>query len=257
MIGSSLSEPNAINMSDCIIIIPAHNEEEHIGRIVSRLCELTKNRHTVLVVDDGSFDKTSEKAKQAGALTVRLDNNMGYGYALQAGYAFAAENNFTYLAQMDGDGQHDEAYVEKLFETLRDKNVDFVIGSRFKGRKLGGTYRAGPLRRTGMLFFATLVSFITRQRITDPTSGFRAFKRCMLPVLMHKRYPRDFPDADAIVMLHRNGAIMTEVIVPMYAKRDRKSMHRGWGPFIYAFKMTFSTFQAALQPRIKEIALSK
>jgi glycosyltransferase involved in cell wall biosynthesis len=230
-----------------LIIIPAYNEERHIKNVLECINRQSELICDVLVIDDGSIDTTADLAEKFGAAVLSLGTNVGYGRALQAGYRYAAEKDYEYIAQMDGDGQHDAACVKKLFGILEADWGDVVIGSRFLDSTLGGTYRAGPLRRSGMIFFSALVTLATGRMITDPTSGFRSFHRRVLPLLLHTRFPRDFPDADAIIFLTKCGARVVETAVPMYTKDERKSIHSGWNPFFYAFKMTFSVMQIALR----------
>lgn len=233
-------------MKHQLLIIPAYNEERHIAGVLKHIRKQNRLICDILVVDDGSQDATADLAEKCGAVVLTLEANVGYGKALQAGYRFAAENEYEYIAQMDGDGQHDAACVRGMFKILEERRADVVIGSRFLDSTLGGTYEAGFLRRTGMIFFSALVTLVTGKKISDPTSGFRSFHRRVLPLLLHARFPKNFPDADAIILLAKCGARVVETAVPMYTKDERKSIHSGWNPFFYAFRMTYAVVRTAL-----------
>ena len=234
-------------MKHHLLIIPAYNEERHITSVLKHIRKQNGLNCDILVVDDGSQDATADLAKKCGAVTLSLEANVGYGKALEAGYRYAAKNGYEYIAQMDGDGQHDAPCVKKMFNILEAHRADVVIGSRFLDSTLGGTYEAGFLRRIGMIFFSALVTLVTGRKISDPTSGFRAFHQRVLPLLLHARFPKDFPDADAIILLAKCGARVVETAVPMYSKDERKSIHSGWNPFFYAFRMTHAVVRTALR----------
>ncbi len=147
---------------------------------------------------------------------------------------------------MDGDGQHDPASLQALLDTIQRGDADLAIGSRFletqesdEGRL---SYRASLVRRCGMRLFGTIASLIIKQRVTDPTSGYQAMNRKVLEWVSSDRFPWDYPDADVIIMLHRAGFRILEVPVKMYENQEKRSMHSGWKPIYYVFKMFLSIF---------------
>lgn len=223
-----------------IVLIPAYNEEKKIASVISSI----KNLHPdfdVLVVDDGSGDSTFSKATAVGATALKHPFNLGYGAALHTGYKFAVINDYDALVQIDGDGQHDPSFMKALLAPIEGGQADVVMGSRFT--KYDGAYQSYkvPLaRRLGMLFFGTITSWITRQKISDPTSGYQAMNRKAFEWLSSDRFPCDYPDADVIIMLHRSGFKIREIPVRMFENQDKKSMHSGWKPFYYVFKMVLS-----------------
>ena len=227
------------------LLIPAYNEEARIASVIRGV----KERYPLLevvVVDDGSHDGTRRRAMEAGARVISHPYNLGYGVALQTGYKYALGQGCEALVQMDGDGQHDPAYVRVLLDTIEKGAADLAIGSRFlnsEGFDPGRLpYRASLMRRCGMSLFGTIASFIIKQRVTDPTSGYQAMNRRVLKWVSSDRFPWDYPDADVIIMLHRAGFRIQEVPVQMYENPDKKSMHSGWKPLYYVFKMFLSIF---------------
>jgi hypothetical protein len=229
--------------SKTLVIIPALNEEGSLGSVIQGI-----RRHAswadILAVDDGSTDKTRDVALQAGAKVVSHPFNLGYGVALQTGYRYALNMGYQELVQMDGDGQHDPSFIETLLGVVRKGEADLAIGSRFLpvkgGPSASGLYRAPLGRRLGMKVFGGITSVILKQKVTDPTSGFQAMNRRVLEWVSGDRFPFDYPDADVIIMLHRAGFRIREVPVIMFPSRNKKSMHRGWKPVYYVFKMFLS-----------------
>jgi len=229
-------------MKKLVIIIPAYNEA---GRISSTMAGIRKITDAdILVVDDGSKDDTEDEARQAGAAVLALPFNLGYGGALQTGYKYALRKEYKYAIQMDADGQHDPAYILPLLEDVRSDKVDMAIGSRFLGE---GDYSPTTAKKIGMTFFRVIASAITGQKITDPTSGFQALNRKAMEFYASEAYPVDFPDADVLVMLHKKGIRFQEVPVRMNHSTKRKTMHSGFIPVYYLFKMMLSIFVTLLR----------
>lgn len=228
-----------------LIIIPAYNEGSRIGTVVQRVRQMYADME-VLVVNDGSRDNTVGAAEAAGAMVVSHPFNMGYGVAIQTGYKYALRQGYDFLVQMDGDGQHDPAYIADLLAPVLAGETDFVLGSRFLGIE---SYEPSLARRTGMVFFRSLVSWLIGQRITDSTSGFQAFNQRVIRFFTTEVFPCDYPDADMLITLHRAGFRIREVPVRMHASATGKSMHSGWKPLYYMFKMLLSIFVTLLRKK--------
>lgn len=218
-----------------LVLIPAYNEEKRIGTVVGNIRRIVPEM-TIFVINDGSADRTAEAARQAGATVASHPFNMGYGAAIQTGYKYALANNYDYLVQLDADGQHDPLCIPALLAPVRAGEVDIAIGSRF----LGNSYRPPVMRRAGMVLFRSIVSLITGQQVTDTTSGFQAFNRDVITCFASDVFPVDYPDADMLIMLHRAGFHLTEVPVRMFENSEGKSMHSGFKPLYYMFKMLLS-----------------
>ena len=225
------------------LLIPAYNEEARITSVIRGVKERYPSLE-VVVIDDGSQDGTRRQAIEAGARVISHPYNLGYGVALLTGYKYALREGREALAQMDADGQHDPAFIRVLLDTIEKGDADLAIGSRFL--KIEGfdpgrpPYRASRTRRFGMWLFGTIATLIIRQKVTDPTSGYRAMNRKVLEWASSDRFPWDYPDADVIIMLHRAGFRICEVPVQMYQNLGKKSMHSGWKPLYYVFKMFLS-----------------
>lgn len=230
-------------MTGTLVIIPAHNEEKGIASVIQGIKGYLPGVE-VLVVDDGSLDRTQSQALQTGAKVIAHPFNLGYGTALQTGYKYALKEGYEKIAQMDGDGQHDPSCLADLFAPIQRGETDIVIGSRFLPTQGIGSdnqpYQTSLTRRLGMKLFGTITSLIIRQKITDPTSGYQAMNWKVLEWVSSDKFPCDYPDADVIIMLHRAGFRIKEVPVLMFPGQSKKSMHSGWKPLYYIFKMFLS-----------------
>ena len=153
-----------------LAVVPAYNESASVGGVVESLHRQAPG-YDVLVVDDGSTDSTAIVAKSAGARVVRHPFNLGIGGTVQSGFTFAMRNGYDYLVQVDGDGQHDPAEIDKLERAMLEERVDMVCGSRFMSDDPDHRYPAPISRRTGIHLFSFLLSRILRQRVSDPTSA--------------------------------------------------------------------------------------
>jgi hypothetical protein len=230
-------------MHSVLLIIPAYNEGKAIAGVIGRARQALPGAD-VLVVNDGSRDDTAAIARQAGAAVVSHPFNMGYGVAIQTGYKHAVARGYDYVVQMDGDGQHDPAFIPPLLAPLLAGETDFVIGSRFLEP---GSYTPPLLRRLGMGFFRFIIRLVTGQRLTDPTSGCQAFSAEVARFFATEVFPCDYPDADMLIMLHLAGFRIRELPVKMYANDQGVSMHKGLKPLYYVFKMLLSILVTLLR----------
>ena len=220
-----------------MVLVPAYNEEASISRLLADV-----RRHlpgaAVVVVDDGSADRTAEMARAAGARVLRLPCNLGVGPAVQTGFRFAIEAGFDYLIRLDGDGQHPPAEALKLIAAMRAQPTDLVVGTRYGE---GSTYRGNWFRRVVLKGLALFISVICRKWITDPTSGFWLVTRPLLQCFsLH--YPSDYPEAEAIALLRRQGFSLEEVPVAFKPRQAGESSIRAWGTILFAAKVFLALF---------------
>ena len=207
-------------MSRHLAIVPALNEAGSIAQIVAEIHQHAAG-FDVVVIDDGSTDDTAAIAAAAGARVISLPFNLGIGGAVQCGYLYARDNGYQVAVQVDGDGQHDPRDIPRLLAALAEEPaVDMITGSRFLTGATG--YRSSPLRRLGIRVFAALMSLITRQRITDATSGFRMSARRGIE-LFARDYPHDYPEVEAILLLHAHRLRQREVAVTMRPRMSGRS----------------------------------
>ncbi len=234
-----------LNPPKILIIIPAFNEEGNVGRTIREIISFNASL-SVVVVNDGSKDKTAHEASQAGAMVLSLPFNLGIGGAVQTGFKFALLKDYDIVVQVDGDGQHDISYLNKLMEPILSGQADMTIGSRFLPPYVG--YRSSFVRRIGINFFAHLLSFLTMSRVTDPTSGFRAFNRKMIQIFA-RYYPQDFPEPEAIAVARRYKARVMEVPVQMRKRICGNSSIRYLKTLYYMIKVTLAILLDYLKRR--------
>lgn len=154
------------------VVIAAYNEVASIGAVIAGLPDEACGRPLeVIVIDDGSDDATAASAASAGALVCRLGRNLGQGWALRAGYELADRRRAAVIVTMDADGQFDPSELNRVAEPVLTGAADMVVGSR----RLGRSEAPDAMRAAGVVFFARVISFLTRTTVTDPSNGFRAF----------------------------------------------------------------------------------
>lgn len=228
-----------------LAVVPAYNESDTITAVIDAIREGAPD-FDIVVVDDGSTDETSACARAAGVPVISLPFNLGIGGAVQAGFTYALERGYSWMAQVDGDGQHDPGELRRLAETMAsDPTLDMVCGSRFAG---AGDYLAPISRRTGIHIFAFLLSRIVGQRVTDPTSGFRLYNRTAIE-LFARDYPHDYPEVEAVLMLHHHRLKMREIPVRMFARGGGQSSIGSGKSVYYMLKVLLALFVGLLRRR--------
>ncbi len=183
-----------------LVVVPAWNEQASVGAVVRELLALG-SPPDVLVVDDGSGDRTSRAAAEAGAAVCRLPFNLGVGGAMRTGYRYAVREGYDVVVQVDADGQHDPKYIPRLIEGLED--ADVVVGARFAGE---GEYAVRGPRRWAMRLLARVLSRLAHQPLSDVTSGFRAVNRRGIRVFA-VHYPSEYlgDTVESLVIAVRTG----------------------------------------------------
>lgn len=189
-----------------LVIVPAYNEEGCIEGVIGDLRGFFP-QGDVLVVNDGSRDRTSELAKGLGVNVIDLPYNVGIGGAMQTGFLYALEEGYEAALQFDGDGQHHADQIGKILKPWQSDTVDLVVGSRFLSE---GGFTSSVQRRIGSKILSLVVSTIVRQKITDTTSGFRLYGRRTLE-FFGAIYPEDYPEVEALILAHKKGLRIREV----------------------------------------------
>ncbi len=234
-------------MAKKLAIVPAFNESGAIAATVSELLEHAPD-YDVLVIDDGSTDATSALARAAGAHVVTLPFNLGIGGAVQTGYQFADEHGYAIAVQVDGDGQHDPRLLADLEQALRsDPELNMVTGSRFLASDDDG-YQSSAPRRAGIRIFAGVLSRIVGQKVTDPTSGMRMVDRKGIE-LFARDYPRDYPEVEAVLLLHFHRLTSREVPVRMRERTTGVSSINASRSIYYMIKVLLAVLVGLMRAR--------
>jgi glycosyltransferase involved in cell wall biosynthesis len=227
-----------------LILIPALNEEDSIAHVIESI-----RQHVpwadIAVINDGSTDRTGASADACGAAVLHLPFNVGIGAGMQSGFMYAARGGYDVAVQTDGDGQHPADEIPHLIAALRD--ADLVIGSRYIEDR---GYVTPGARRTGIILLATLLSRVTGLRITDPTSGFRASNRRAIE-LCAREYPFDYPEPEAIALLHRAGLKISEIPVTMKPRYGGRSSITPLRSIYYMIKVSLAILIGLLRKPLK------
>jgi len=234
-------------MNRNLAIVPAHNEADAITATIGAIHQHAPD-FDVLVIDDGSTDATAKRASAAGATVLRLPFNLGIGGAMQTGYIYASENDYEVAVQVDGDGQHDPRYIRALLDHLQsDPKLNMVTGSRFLDSD-GDGHRSSATRRVGIRVFSQVVSRITGRRVTDPTSGFRMTDRRGIE-LFARDYPHDYPEVEAILLMHAHRLGSCEIPVLMRPRLTGSSAISSTQSVYYMVKVLLAVFVALFRAR--------
>jgi glycosyltransferase involved in cell wall biosynthesis len=230
-----------------LIIIPAWNEQETLSAVISEIKEKVRSAD-VLVVNDGSTDRTSEVARDSGATVLDLPFNLGVGGAMRAGYKFAFRSGYHRTVQLDADGQHDPGEVNTLIRSMTEDQADIVIGARFAGV---GTYTVGGPRRWSMRVLSVVLSRVARTRLTDTTSGFKACNRSAIR-LFAADYPAEYlgDTVESLVIASRAGLRVRQVGVEMRDRAGGRPSHSPIKAGIFLVRAIFALVIALSRPRV-------
>jgi hypothetical protein len=226
-----------------LVIIPALNEEASIAQVVAATRQHLPYAD-VVVVNDGSTDRTAEIAETCGAVVLSLPFNVGIGASVQTGFIFAADNDYEIALRSDGDGQHEPRDLCRLVEVLQAGDADMVVGTRFIEHR---GYQASLPRRAGILLLSRLISAILHQPVTDPTSGFAAFNRRAIHLFSYV-YPHDYPEPESLVVAHRAGLRIREIPVTMKPRYAGRSSITSLRSIYYMIKVILAILIGLLRP---------
>lgn len=230
--------------SQVLVVIPAFNEEDSVADVVADVAR-TNPDTAILVISDGSADRTVERAIAAGASTLALPFNLGVGGAMRAGFRYAQRNGFDVVVQVDADGQHDPAYIPGMLTRLGEN--DLVIGARFAGV---GEYSVRGPRRWAMKLLATVLSRLAGQRLTDVTSGFKVAGPRALK-LFAQTFPAEYlgDTIEALVIAARAGLVLGQEPVTMRVRQGGEASHNPLKAAVYLFRACMAMSLAMLRPR--------
>ncbi len=230
-----------------VAIVPGYNEEGSIGQVIDEIRAVDPEIE-IVVIDDGSRDRTADAAAAKGARVLRLPFNLGIGGAVQTGYRYAYEQGFDLALRVDGDGQHDPAEFLVLAGPVLSGHADIAVGSRFIGRK---GYRSSRSRRFAIRILSWTVTVLVGGRVTDPTSGFQVANRRAI-ALFASDYPHDYPEVEATVLAAKAGLRRAEVPVEMRERSAGRSSIGALRSVYYMVKVMLAVFVAVFR-RVPEV----
>lgn len=218
-----------------LIIIPAYNESECLERTIQDIKEHAEG-FDYIIVNDCSTDNTRDICEKNGFHFINLPINLGIGGAVQTGYQYAYENGYDLAVQIDGDGQHDAAFLKRMADEMEKERADMLIGSRFIEKE---GFQSSTARRIGILYFTVLIKMLTGTKITDPTSGLRMINRSVIKIFA-KDYPKDYPEPESVVAVLRRGKKVKEIPVIMRERQGGSSSIQFWKSIYYMIKVTLA-----------------
>lgn len=227
-----------------LIIIPAYNEEENIKGTVEAILRESPEFDYV-IINDCSKDKTREICEKNRFNIVNLPINLGIGGAVQTGYMYAMKHGYDIAVQVDGDGQHDPAFLNEMAQVLEKEKVDMVIGSRFITKE---GFQSSVMRRLGIKYFTMLIKILTGKTITDPTSGLRMVSKKIIE-LYAKDYPKDYPEPESVVAVLRKGMKVKEIPVIMKSRQGGVSSINPSKSVYYMVKVTLAILVESIRKR--------
>lgn len=230
-----------------LLIIPAYNEEDNILRTYEDIIEynkVNKTNYDVIVINDGSRDKTGYILDKENIPHIDLINNLGIGGAVQTGYKYAQYNDYDIAIQYDGDGQHDVSYVDKLINPIVKKKADFTIGSRFIEDI--SKFKTSTSRRIGISIISFIIKLVTGFKIYDTTSGFRAASKKVIKEFANS-YPQEYPEPITSSEMLKKGYILKEVAVNMKERSFGKSSIHTWKNIYYMVNVCLSILILSLR----------
>ena len=228
--------------SKTLIVIPAFNEVANIASVLNEI-SISAPELDVLVVDDGSTDSTFELASEHGVAVLRLPFNLGVGAAMRLGFKYASQNGYESVVQVDADGQHVPKEIKSLLSKL--DRFDVVIGSRFANGASG--FEVTGSRRLAMRLLASSLSKITKVKLTDVTSGFRASGPRAIKLFATSYPPEYLGDTiESLVIAHRNGLLITEVPTTIRQRLTGTSSQSTVKALIYTVRAAFVLFLSLL-----------
>jgi glycosyltransferase involved in cell wall biosynthesis len=232
-----------------VAIVPGYNEEASIGAVIDEI-RAADPEIEIVVIDDGSRDRTAEAAAARGARVLRLPFNLGIGGAVQTGYRYAHEHGFDLALRVDGDGQHDPAQFLVVAGPVLSGHADIAVGSRFIGRK---GYRSSRARRVAIGILSWTVTVLVGGRVTDPTSGFQVANRRAI-ALFASDYPHDYPEVEATVLAAKAGLRRAEVPVEMRERSAGRSSIGALRSVYYMVKVLLAILVAVFRrpPEVTE-----
>lgn len=220
-----------------LVVVPAYNEEGSIAGVIEDL-RLNFPVGDILVVNDGSGDRTSVTARSLNATVIDVPYNIGIGGAMQTGFLYAVKEGYDVAIQFDGDGQHMADEITKIFEPYQQSGADLVVGSRFLSE---GGFTSSMQRRIGSKILSCVVSTLIGKWITDTTSGFRVYSRRSIE-FFSSFYPEDYPEVEALVLAHKKGLRIEEVPAEIQPRAAGKSSITFAGAAYYMVKVLLAIF---------------
>lgn len=231
-----------------LVAIPAWNEEQSLRGVIEELRTVAgMPPFDILVINDGSTDRTSDVARSAGVAVLDLPINLGVGGAMRSAFKFGLRRGYAAVVQLDADGQHDANEIPTLIACMENQSADIVIGARFAGK---GEYRASGPRRLAMRFLSATLSRVSGARLDDTTSGFKVAGPAAI-ALFAREYPAEYlgDTVESLVIAARGGLVVAQVPVAMRPRSAGNPSHSPLKAAIFLARAVFALLVALSRPK--------
>ncbi len=231
-------------MKDILIILPAYNEEKNVGMVID---DIRNNfgATDILVIDDGSSDKTDEIVRKKGVFLIRHIFNLGIGASFESGCQFARAREYGYVLRMDADGQHRAVLMKDLLAPVKSGEFDISVGSRFLGKS---EFKSSFFRMLGILLICFVLRLITGKKVTDPTSGFYAMNKKAF-LFFADKCAEDYPEPE--ILLYQENFKIKEIPVSMIKRQGGTSSITPWKSIFYMLKVILALITLDPKRRIQ------
>lgn len=231
-------------MKKILVIIPAFNEEESILNVYNSIRNFSSELDCI-VINDASIDSTRSILEKNNIPHIDLVHNLGIGGAVQTGYKYAYYNNYDYAVQFDGDGQHNIEYIYELIDSIEKEGNDLVIGSRYI-IKDSDSFQSTQIRQFGIKIISIFIKSVTRKKIYDTTSGYRACNKSIIKCFANS-YPIEYPEPVSTVEVLKRGYKVGEIFVKMNERQGGVSSIRAWKTAYYMLNVVLSILIASFR----------
>lgn len=233
-----------------LLIIPAYNEEKNILDTVNNIKKANK-KIDYIVINDGSEDDTLKILKENKIKHINLIENLGIGGAVQTGYKYAYENDYDIAIQFDGDGQHDVNYIDNICTPIINENANICIGSRYLDNSTSN-FKSTFMRRLGKNIISIILRICIKEKVTDPTSGFRAVDKNIIKLFANE-YPTDYPEPESLVNVVKEDYKITEIPVSMNERKEGVSSIHAWKSINYMIKVSMAIIIDSMNKKKKKV----
>lgn len=231
-----------------LLIIPAYNEEKNILKTFKKIEEYNSkhsDKYDVIVINDGSTDKTKSVLEKNNIPHISLIHNLGIGGAVQTGYKYAHDNQYDIAVQFDGDGQHNVNYVKNIIQPIIDEEANLTIGSRYIDKN-ASEFKSTIARQIGIKLISWLIKIVTNKKVYDTTSGFRACDAKIISEFANN-YPIEYPEPITTTELLKKKFVIKEVPVSMNERESGESSIKTWKNVYYMVNVYLSIIMIAIR----------
>lgn len=242
--------------NEILVIMPCYNDSSNLSGVLDKMRNLgILSRFDILVIDDGSKnqEQTVDICHKYGVKCIKFRLNLGYSRALLAGYRYGVKYKYSYIIQMDADGQHDISNIDNIADVLVSEDIDIVLGCRFLEHS--GEYKLGKLQKLGFKWYSLMLRLFTSGRldIRDVTTGLQGLSRKAFTFYAEDgNFNTDYPDSNVLLRMYLNGFNIKCIPALMHKRVSGSGMYNSLlSQFKYAVTQTWSTYMEYIAYKVK------